>query len=322
MNLSREPLYTIVLAAGEGTRLRPLTRALHGSDLPKQFATLTGRRSMLAAAVERALGWSEPEHVVVVVARGYEPLAASQLRAYPGLDIVEQPANLGTAPGILLPLSRIVARDRAARVVVLPSDQYVAGEAIFARAIRAADAVAAESRSVVLLGAVPDKAEDQYGWIVPRRNPVTGRWSVAAFREKPTTQVAAELRAAGALWSTFVMSAAAATLWSAVQTALPSLARRFRRYVAAVGTSEEQDVLDGIYRELVPADFSRDVLERAQDLGVVALPACGWSDWGTPGRVFESLRGTPELDELVTRLGRHAATFPELRLETTPRRVA
>jgi hypothetical protein len=38
-----QPLpYVIILAGGEGQRLAPLTRALYGTDLPKQFAVLSG----------------------------------------------------------------------------------------------------------------------------------------------------------------------------------------------------------------------------------------------------------------------------------------
>jgi hypothetical protein len=38
------------------------------------------------------------------------------------------------------------------------------------------------------------------------------------------------------------------------------------------------------------ADFSSDVLQHATGLYVVPLERCGWSDWGTPERVLESLR--------------------------------
>jgi len=38
------------------------------------------------------------------------------------------------------------------------------------------------------------------------------------------------------------------------------------------------------------ADFSRQLLQQASGLTVVPLRECGWSDWGTPERVLESLR--------------------------------
>ena len=101
-----------------------------------------------------------------------------------------------------------------------------------------------------------------------------------------------------------------------------SLSEAYPRAVAAaggiplttpVGTSRERPVLDEMYAGMAAADFSRDVLEKAPELGVVPLPPCGWSDWGTPARVFESLQGTTDFAVLVRRLGAGARSFPELR---------
>ena len=39
-------LWAIVLAGGEGVRLRSLTRRLYGDDRPKQYAALVGARSL------------------------------------------------------------------------------------------------------------------------------------------------------------------------------------------------------------------------------------------------------------------------------------
>ena len=46
--------WAIVLAGGEGSRLRPLTRSADGTPVPKQFCTLGGGGSLLAAAIRRA----------------------------------------------------------------------------------------------------------------------------------------------------------------------------------------------------------------------------------------------------------------------------
>jgi len=51
---SRDNLWTIVLAAGDVTRLRSLTRALHGEELPKQFALIQEGRSLLQTTMTRA----------------------------------------------------------------------------------------------------------------------------------------------------------------------------------------------------------------------------------------------------------------------------
>ena len=48
-----------------------------------------------------------------------------------------------------------------------------------------------------------------------------------------------------------------------------------------------------LYGQLPELDFSRHVLEGAeQSLRVLPVPACGWSDLGTPKRVAEALRAS------------------------------
>src|SRR5262245_59882632 len=46
-------LWAIVLAAGDGTRLRVLVELLHDRPIPKQFATLTGSSSLLQTTIAR-----------------------------------------------------------------------------------------------------------------------------------------------------------------------------------------------------------------------------------------------------------------------------
>ena len=64
--------WTIVLAAGEGTRLRSLTEALHGRALPKQFADIHGGQSLLEATLARVGRWSPADRTVMDFMRHIE----------------------------------------------------------------------------------------------------------------------------------------------------------------------------------------------------------------------------------------------------------
>jgi mannose-1-phosphate guanylyltransferase len=302
-----EKFWAIVLAGGEGRRLSELTRKLHGEDRPKQFAEIEGRRSLLQETMDRIAPLVPAERTVVVVHGGYEDLARRQLEPFTGVEIVAQPANRDTGPGVLLPLARVMAHDSNAIIAVFPSDHHVVEKAPFLAAIRTAvEAAARHPMRVFLLGATPTGPETEYGWIVPDPKvdddePDEVR-RVLAFVEKPDAITATRLCDTGALWNTFVLVGSAQAYWNLARHLLPNHAAMFTVYAIEVGGPREAAMRELIYRLMKPANFSHEILERTGDLGVVRLAGSGWSDWGTPRRVFRSLEGSTALPDLLRRL--------------------
>src|SRR5262249_44894013 len=177
---------------------------------------------------------------------------------------VAQPRNAGTGPGLLLPLTTVLARDPDARVVILPSDHFVKDEAVFAAAIRRAVTRVTRTGGTVLVGATPERAEEQYGWIVPSRERAPGVVGVTSVREKPDVVTARELAATGALWSTFVLASRAQAIFELARASIPAQAELFDSYRRAVPTSRKGAALAEIYARKTPADFSKHVLERSR----------------------------------------------------------
>jgi mannose-1-phosphate guanylyltransferase len=297
-------LWAVVLAAGEGVRLAPLTRALYGEPVPKQFAVLDGERSLLQATVERALDLVPEQRVVAIVSREREWLARQQLAAWPRLHVIVQPRNLDTGPGVLLPLARIRSLDPDARVVLLPADHHISNRSVLASRIQiAVDAARRSAKRLHLIGVVPDAPESEYGWIVPARSPsVRGVHKVKRFVEKPGPLLTRELFAQGALWNTMVTVGDIDAFWELGLRWLPQhtacLDSWSRTAPGPVATSR----LEAIYSTLSPANFSRTLLERAHNLGVIAMEGSGWCDLGSTRRVFQALAGSPALDGLRARL--------------------
>jgi mannose-1-phosphate guanylyltransferase len=318
MNRPGSPdLWSIVLAAGDGTRLAPLVRRLHGDDRPKQFAVLRGQRSLLQETIQRMAALAASSRTVVVVSERHRALARKQLG--PAVDLVGQPRNVGTGPGILLPLARVLSRDPGATVVVTPSDHHFRRPARFISGIReAARDAAATSSGVCILGVEADRPATDLGWIVPDEAvaPLPGATLVRRFVEKPDAAQARSLFQGGALWNTFVMVGRAEAFWTLASRLMPAQTRSMNRYRMAVGSPREARVLQGVYEDLAAADFSREVLARAPGLGVVSVDGSGWSDWGTPERLFESLRATSELAALERRMVRGQVAPEEPSQET------
>ena len=301
--------WALVLAGGAGRRLAGLTSALHGWQVPKQFATLVGRRSLLQQTVGRIAPIFPTGRTLVVVGNGDGTLAREQLAHRPGIEVASQPRNLDTAAGILFGLARILARDRNATVAIFPSDHFVPRPAPLLRSLEEGRASIARGLArLVLLGVPADYPETAYGWIVPGRRPdpleAPSLRSVSRFVEKPPADLARRLLEAGGLWNTLIMTGRARTLWRLAEEHLPRLAREFSEYANAVGGPDEEERLRVIYDRNEPASFSTALLTRAAGLGVIPVEGSGWSDWGSPDKVFRSLEGTAELAGLLERAGR------------------
>jgi mannose-1-phosphate guanylyltransferase len=306
-----------VLAGGEGTRLRPLVRRVCGDDRPKQYAPLVGSRSLLRATLDRVAKAVPPERTVVVTVEGQRALAEAELGPPPRPWLLVQPADRGTAAAILWPVHWIHACDPEAVVAVFPSDHYVAAEAVFMRHVATvAQFVAHPAGSPpALLGAAPTRPERDYGWIEPGvpggRVGAQPVWRVRRFVEKPSEEVARVCLARGFLWNTSVLVGQTEALIQLGVRLLPGLAGPLREAALRMEIEPGEVALRQAYAAATPADFSRHVLERwPWSFAVSRMPPVGWSDWGTPQRVADSLREAgvrpPWLDGVYEELARQS----------------
>jgi mannose-1-phosphate guanylyltransferase len=285
--------WTIVLAAGDGSRLRSLTTTRSGLAIPKQFCSLRGGASLLEEALARAEAVSAREHICIVVAEQHRRFWEYLLESRDAANIIVQPENKGTANGILLPLLHILQRDPEASILLLPSDHHVQDEGVLAqylrKAVHATDQVPDE---LVLLGMEPDELDPDLGYIVPSHVTSTSLGRVAQFIEKPTEATARDLMRRGALWNIFIVAVRGNTLLRLFERAIPAEVGALRRAVARDAASPHQPVeTRAAYRELKSLDFSRDIAQRYESaLRVLPVASCGWSDLGTPGRVGQALQ--------------------------------
>jgi mannose-1-phosphate guanylyltransferase len=276
--------WAIVLAAGEGSRLRELTTR-SGLSTPKQFCSLRGGRSLLGDALARAGRIVPRKRVVVIVAEEHRRFWEPELADLPRENVIVQPRNRGTAAGLLLPAMAVLERDPTARLAFLPSDHFVSKEYVIEKSLRLAlESLEEAEDRLTLLGITPDAPETGYGWIVPARSTRLLR-PVERFVEKPSAEVAAQLFASGALWNSFLFAVKGHSLLRAFEERLPGLIREFREAFAR-GPLAREAALRDLYERLEVRDFSRDVVQGSEArLALEVVPPCGWTDLGTPERV-------------------------------------
>ncbi len=282
-----------MLAAGEGSRLRGLTRNEQGVNVPKQFCSLQGGPCLLQEALQRASAVAPLQQVCSVVAEQHRQWWTPILSYLPEQNVIAQPYNRGTAYGVLLPLLRIVERDPDAVVVLLPADHYLRDEATMAASLRrAVDLANADRGSIYLLGVEPEAPDVELGYILPVSRSRTSAVDVLRFIEKPNEIRARVLLDQGALWNVFIMAASVRILLSLFDS-------RYATTIAAMRGLEGAS-LESVYRNLHSVDFSREVLQgRESLLKVLSVPHCGWTDLGTPERVGSILEGL-EASELAS----------------------
>jgi hypothetical protein len=75
-------------------------------------------------------------------------------------------------------------------------------------------------------------------------------------------------------------------LWQLGRQTEPQLIDILDSFVPLVGTRDETDAIEYIYRAILPVSLSRDVFERAPERLIAhQLDGVDWSDWGRPERI-------------------------------------
>jgi mannose-1-phosphate guanylyltransferase len=278
-------LWAVVLAGGDGVRLRDLTVRIVGDNRPKQFCPIVGTESLLRQTRTR-LGPIFPcDRQVFVVSCAHERYYSKELTDAKDSLVIAQPMNRGTAAGIIIALVQVMRDDPEAIVGFFPCDHYYADDESFRSIVRSATSSAVQfPRSLVTVGAGAEYAETEYGWIEPGRAVLDTQAGplcrVNRFWEKPASSQARALLESGCLWNTFVTIGSAATFLELVCFEVPDVVLSLTRALA-------DNDLAPTYARLPSVDFSRDILAQQANRLLVLRDSCsGWADLGSPGRVL------------------------------------
>lgn len=269
----------LIMAGGRGERFWPRSR----KSLPKQFLSLTDDgKTMIQLTVERILPLVKMEDIYIATNKNYKDLVRSQLPGIPEENILCEPVGRNTAPCIGLGAAHIGKKYENALMLVLPSDHLIKFNNMFLSALREACRVAMEDDNLVTLGITPTYPETGYGYI--KFNPqktLGGAYEVERFVEKPTLEVAKEyLETEEYLWNSGMFIWKLSSIWKNMEKYMPEAYAGLQRIGAAIGTPEEEEVLEREFAALPSVSIDYGIMEKAQH--IYTIPGTfGWDDVGS-----------------------------------------
>lgn len=279
----------LIMAGGRGERFWPKSR----KKLPKQFLSLTDDgKTMIQLTVERILPLVNLEDIYIATNRDYKALVQEQLPGIPEENILCEPVGKNTAPCIGLGAVHIQKKYGDAIMMVLPSDHLIKYTSIFVNTLSDACEVAEQGDNLVTLGITPDSPETGYGYIKFIPDQTVGRaFAVDRFVEKPNLETAKEYVASEQyLWNSGMFIWKVSTILENLKLYLPETFEGLCRIQSAIGTEQQETVLEKEFYDFQSESIDYGVMEKAKNIYILT-GAFGWDDvgsWLAVGRIKTS----------------------------------
>lgn len=265
-----KPVYAVILAGGQGTRLWPVSRKAR----PKQFLDLTGSgRSLLQETVRRALDLtSSIQQVLVLTQSAHAGLVREQLPDLPQENLLIEPVGRNTAACLglaAITLSQNLGGPAASHAVMLtlPVDHLFRDEEPWFEAVRTAVQAAARTNNLVAIGLTPTYPATGFGYQhlggkIDLHLPLEV-YALREFVEKPPKELAQTFLESGEyLWNTGTYAWNVAVFLAALEEHMPDLYSALR----SLGNPVDADRLAKIYPTFTSISVDHAVMEKAQNV--------------------------------------------------------
>lgn len=280
-------MYCVIMAGGSGTRFWPESRERRS----KQFLSILGKKSLIQSTLSRYRAFLDEERIYIVTRADQAQELEKHLDGLPGENCLFEPFGKNTAPCIGLAALIIHQKDPDASMVVSPADHLIRKNAVFRRTIEAAEALSRERDGLVTIGIPPDRPATGYGYIqIGEEVPAAGRvkgYHVKTFAEKPNLATAQRFLDSGDFfWNSGIFLFKASTILNSIEEFLPELHDALMDLRPSLHTSDFEDSLLRMYRQVKGISIDYGVMEKARNVFVVE-GRFHWSDLGSWEQVYK-----------------------------------
>lgn len=272
------PVWTVILAGGQGTRFWPMSRG----DYPKQFLSIeSSGKSLLQMTAERARSVSGDDRVLIVTNALHEAHVREQV---PSAHVISEPIPKNTAAALAFAAAYVASRDGEATVLVcLPADHAVANSDNLQRSLQESVNMAQTGDYLVTLGITPTRPDTAYGYIQRGGSLGERSYRVARFYEKPNADRARTYIESGDYyWNSGMFVWTVASFRAALERHMPRLCvalgqmeKIFQQ--SEIGAEQFRTLFESL--ENISIDFG--LMEHASNCIMVAAYPYGWNDVGS-----------------------------------------
>jgi len=268
-------MITVIIAGGSGTRLWPLST----SDYPKHLLKLTGDRTLLQSAYDRAKEVGDT--VYVVTEAGHAQHVKDQLSDLADENFLIEPGRRGTGNCIVFALDVISRRhDHDEPIAFVHSDHHIRDIEGYVSSLQTAAEASGKTNKVTLIGIEPTFPSTGFGYI-ERDGEVanTDAFNIESFKEKPDFETAQAYLLAGTyLWNCGYFVGSVNTFMSEIRRVSPELVESFDK-LAGITEILDQDYKTA-YLSFPDLVIDYALAEKSDNLAVV--PATfDWMDIGS-----------------------------------------
>ena len=251
---------------------------------------------MLQSTYDRIAGILPKENIFVCTCKEYEHLVREQLPELADNRIMMEPVNRNTAPSVAWTGVCIHRECADARILVIPSDQFIINEEAYRQNIIDGLKFVSKNDIILTMGIKPTRPEPGYGYIqIGEPTVFCGINKVQSFTEKPERDFARVFMESGEfLWNTGMFLSNVTYLRDFFIDVIKDMPYR----MANLLTMEPEEARNQYVAEHYPAypnlSMDKAALEMSDNVYVMQCDF-GWADLGTWHSLYEFMsHGTDE----------------------------